>query len=160
MKVRKCPLENSGIYTFRLEYLLSHLKRLHGKKHDDVKELARTSIIELGGRQKVEDNNAKVRAYQKKRMMDMENNNAPLVSEKEERMEDVLQVDVTEDEQGTLDFDILDGAWMDTLLEGICGEEDKLNERENSNDDQTEEPLDEGITEEDEALDHNSTENV
>lgn len=56
----------------------------------------------------------------------MENNNAPLVSEKEGRMEDILQVDVTEDEQKTLDFDILDGIWMDTLLEGICGEEEKL----------------------------------
>lgn len=92
--------------------------------------------------------------------MDMENNNAPLVSEKEGRMEDILQVDVTEDEQETLDFDILDGTWMDTLLEGICGEEEKLNERGNSNDDRTEEPLDEKITEENEAVDHSSTENV
>lgn len=40
--------------------------------------------------------------------MDMENNNALLVSEIEGRMEDVLQVDVTEDERETLDFDILD----------------------------------------------------
>lgn len=112
VKVRKCPLENCGIYTFRLEYLVSHLKRFHGKKHDDAKELAKTSIIELRGRQEVEDKNAKVRAYQKKRMMEMENNNAPLVSEKEGRMEDILQVDVTEDEQETLDFDILDGTWM------------------------------------------------
>lgn len=130
-------MENWGIYTFRLEYLVSHLKRLHGKKHDDAKKLARTSIIELKGRQKVKENNAKAMAYQKRRMMDVENNNAPLVSGKEEGMEDVLQIDVPEDEQGTLDFDILDETWTDTLLEGICGKEEKVNEKvsENSSDD-------------------------
>uniref|UniRef100_K1QXG7 Uncharacterized protein n=1 Tax=Magallana gigas TaxID=29159 RepID=K1QXG7_MAGGI len=37
-------------------------------------------------------------------LMDMENNNAPLISETEERMEDILQVDVPEDEQETLDL--------------------------------------------------------
>lgn len=104
--------------------------------------------------QEVEDINAKVRACQKRRMMDMENSNAPLVSGKEERMEDVLQVVVPEDEQGTLDFDILDGAWMDTLLEGICGEEEKLNGKvsENSNDDEEEQPLEEEMNEEDETV--------
>uniref|UniRef100_K1QKP2 Uncharacterized protein n=1 Tax=Magallana gigas TaxID=29159 RepID=K1QKP2_MAGGI len=72
VKVRKCHLENCGIYTFRLEYLVSHLKRFHEKKHDDAKKLAKTSIIKLRGSW---NNNAKVRAYQKKRMMDMENIN-------------------------------------------------------------------------------------
>lgn len=41
-------------------------------------------------------------------------------------MEDILQVDVTEDEQETLDFNNLYETWMDTLLEGICGEEEKV----------------------------------
>lgn len=72
VKVRKCHLENCGIYTFRLEYLVSHLKRFHEKKHDDAKKLAKTSITKLRGSW---NNNAKVRAYQKKRMMEMENIN-------------------------------------------------------------------------------------
>lgn len=40
----------------------------------------------------------------------------PLVSEKEGRMEDIVKVDVTEDEQETLDLNILDGTWNDTLF--------------------------------------------
>lgn len=53
VKVRKCPLENCGIYTFRLEYQVSHLKRFHEKKHDDAKKLTKTSIIKLKGRQEI-----------------------------------------------------------------------------------------------------------
>lgn len=75
-------------------------------------------------------------------------------------MEDILQVDVTEDEQETLDFDLLDETWMDTLLEGICGEEEKVSEKvsEDSSDDKEGQPLEAEMTEEDEAVDHDSTE--
>lgn len=93
-------------------------------------------------------------------LIDMENNNAPLISQKE-RMEDILQVDVTEDEQETLDFD-LDETWMDTLLEGICGEEEKVSEKvsEDSSDDKEGQPLEAEMTEEDETVDHDPTEDV
>lgn len=61
-----------------------------------------------------------------------------------------------------MDFDILDETWMDTLLEGICGEEEKVSEKvsEHSSDDKEWQPLEAEMAEEDEAVDHDSTENV
>lgn len=64
-------------------------------------------------------------------------------------MENVLQVVVLEDEQGTFDFDILDETWIDTLLERICRDEGNGKVSENFNDDKEEQPL-----EENKAVDH------
>lgn len=77
-------------------------------------------------------------------------------------MEDIVQIDVTEDEQETLDFDILDGTWNDTLFEGICGEEERVNEKvsEDSSDNMERRPFEAEMIEEGEAVDHDPTEDV
>lgn len=60
-----------------------------------------------------------------------------------------------------MDFDILDGTWNDTLFEGICGEE-KVNGKvsEDSSDNMERRPLEAEMIEEDEAVDHDPTEDV
>lgn len=60
MKVRKCYLENCGIYIFRLEYLVLYFKRFYEKKYDDVKKLVKILIIKFRGSW---NNNVKVRVY-------------------------------------------------------------------------------------------------
>lgn len=53
-------------------------------------------------------------------------------------------------------------SWIDTLLKRICGEEEKVNGKVSSNTSDNKEgrPLEAEMTEEDEAVDHDPTEDV
>lgn len=89
VKVRKCPIEGCGMFSFRMEYLASHLRRSHGKTVEEAKETTRRTPVEVRKRSEI---NSRKNEQKQKKITEINNNC-------EENLEDLLEISVKENEE-------------------------------------------------------------
>lgn len=136
VKVRKCPIEGCGTFSFRMEYLASHLRRSHGKTVEEAKETARRTPVEVRKRSEI---NSRKNEQKQKKITEINNNC-------EENVEDLLEISVNENEQSTIDCDFN----LDFLDEYLHNLEEDLQTQEEKEDEIQSSPIPMAVEEEDE----------